>query len=176
MPQIPQQRNYQSPPGSGINDGALPQVFDTTWQGYTNLSAAQVAAFQAFPQDLLAYVSLRRWLAEESGITALGVPITTRASDQDKISQLKQGFDTGAITGTVSFSDAAGNTQTVNAAAATAIYTAVVQFVQSTYTAMANLKAGIKATPPTITKRSQIDAALAAIAPNSPSATNPGVP
>lgn len=163
---------YHSPPGSGGNDGALPTVYDPAWMRFTNLTPAQIVAFQGFPQDLLLYASTRRWLAEISGTTVSGIPLNTQDRDQAKVSQLKQAFDAGVIAGgTVSFSDATGNIQTVNAATATALYAAIVAFVQSTYTTYANLFAGINAK--TITTRKQIDAAYAAIAPNSPSTTNP---
>ena len=149
----------------------VPMAYDPTWQTYTNLTPAQIAAFQSFPEDLLIYANTRRWMAEISGITVGGVPLTTQDRDQSKIAQLKQAFDNGTLTNPVPFSDASGATQTVDAAAATALYTAVVRFVEATYTALATLKVGIANA--TITSRKQIDAAYAAIAPNSPSATHP---
>jgi hypothetical protein len=163
---------YQSPLGSGGNDGVLPKTYDPAWQAYVNLTPAQIFAFQSFPKDLVKYASLQRWRAEISGITIAGIPLTTQWSDQQKISALKQAFDAGAIS-QVSFFDADGNVQSVNAAAATAVFTGVVQFVQSTYNTLATLVAGINAATPTVTTRKQIDTAIAAVAPNSPSATNP---
>ena len=62
---------YQSPPGSGGNDGALPTTYDPAWQTYTNLTQAQIAAFAHFPQDLLIYAHQRRW---EAQITILQPP------------------------------------------------------------------------------------------------------
>jgi hypothetical protein len=165
--------SYQSPPGSGGNDGALPKVWDPGYQNYINLTPQQVVAFQSMPQALLLYAGTRRWMAEISGTTVAGVPLTTQDRDQSKISQLKQAYDTGVKTGTTSFSDAVGNTQVVDAAAVTAIYTGIVLFVDATYETYATLKAGIKAAQPTITTRKQIDTAYAAISPNSPSATKP---
>ena len=162
---------YESPAGSGKNDGHLPTVYVQGWNKFDNLTPAQVVAFQSFPPDLIDYAGQRRWLAEISGVTVAGVPLTTNDRDQAKIGQLKQAFDNGALTGTVAFSDAAGNTQTVDATAATAIYRGVVTFVQSTYSTYAQVKAGVSSS--TITTRKQIDAAYALIAPNSPSATNP---
>jgi hypothetical protein len=152
------------------NGPAEPTAYDSTWQIYTNLTAAQIAWFESQPADLLNYASTRRWLAEISGTTVAGVPLGTQDRDQAKIAQIKQAFDNGALTGSVSFSDAAGNTQSVTAAMATQIYNGVVAFVQGTYMAYAALKAGIQATPPTVTSRAQIDAAFAEIAPGSPSA------
>ncbi len=165
------ERDYQSPPNSGGNDGALPTVYVPQWNGYTNLSEAQKTAFRGFPQDLMVYSQLRRWGAEISGTTVAGIPLTTQDRDQQKIAALKQAFDTGVIS-SVQFFDASGAVQTVNAAAATAIYSGVVTFVQSTYTTAATLQAQILAK--TVTTRAQIDAAYAAIAPNSPSAQGVG--
>lgn len=167
----PLSRLYESPANSGGNDGALPSVYDPTWQSYTNLTPSQILAFQAFPQDLVFYVRSRRWMAERSGVTVASVPLTTSEGDQAKVAQLKQAFDTGAVVGTVDFFDANGTVHAVDAAAATAIYRGVVSFVQQTYSTAANLVAGINSK--SIATRKQIDAAYAAIAPNSPSATNP---
>ena len=41
---------YQSPPGSGGNDGALPTAYDPKWQFWTNLTPAQIEKFQSFPE------------------------------------------------------------------------------------------------------------------------------
>lgn len=160
---------YQSPPGSGGNDGVLPTVWDPLWANYDNLTLQQITAFQNMPPALLRYLAQMRWQAEISGVTLNAIPLTTQDRDQQKIAGLKQAFDNGAITGTVAFSDAAGNTQIVDATATTAIYRGVVTFVQQTYATAASLKAAINATPPTVTTRVQIDQAFAAIAPNSPS-------
>ncbi len=168
------ERFYQSPPDSGNNDGALPKSYDPLWQGYTNLTQAQVAAFKSFPEDLAIHLKFRRWQAEISGTTVGGIPLSTQDRDQLKIAALKQAFDTGALTGTIPFFDAAGNVHVVDAAAATAIYNGVVAFVAQTFKTAAQLDAAVKAASPTITSRAQIDAAYAAIAPNSPSAKGVG--
>lgn len=161
-PQIPQ-RLYTGP--------VVPLTYDPSYQTFTNLTPAQIVAFESFPQALSFYLRDRRWKAEISGFTFHGIPLTTLDRDQAKVGQLKQGFDTGAITGTVPFFDAAGNVQIVDSATASAIYNAVVNFVQLTFSVAASLQTGIG--NGTITTRLQIDQALAAVAPNSPSATNP---
>lgn len=168
-------RTYFSPPNSNGNDGALPTVYDSNWQAFNNLTPQQVLAFQSFPQDLVKYAANQRWLAESSGVTIGGISVTTMDRDQAKVAQLKQAFDNGAIppTTVIPFFDANGNIQSVNAAVATILYNGVVAFVESTFKTAATLVAGINATPATITTRKQIDAAYAAIAPNSPSATTP---
>lgn len=161
---------YQSPPNSGSNDGAAPQNYDPLWQAFVNLTPSQILAFQSFPQDLIKYTSIRRWQAELSGVTVGGIPLTTDSESQSKISQLKQAFDTGAIS-QVSFKDATGNFHSVDLAAATAVYTGVVQFIQALRDAEATIVTGINGS--TITTRKQIDAAIGPLAPSSVSATNP---
>ncbi len=55
--------NLQAAPqvnrNSGLN-GALPNAYDSNWQLYTDLTPAQIAAFQAMPewQNFLNYVAL----------------------------------------------------------------------------------------------------------------------
>lgn len=146
---------------------AIPTQYDPGWRRFTNLTPAQITSFEQFPQALLLYASQRRWQAEISGTTVGGIALTTQLQDQQKIAGLKQAFDAGVLTSTPFF-DAAGNIQTVNAVAFNAIYAAVVQFVDVTYQTAAQLVVGIKGG--TITTQAQIDAAYAAIAPNSPSA------
>lgn len=163
---------YESPPGSGNNDGALPSAFIPGWWTFKNLTADQVLAFQGFPQDLLQYLASRRQLAEWSGVTVAGIPLLTQDKDQAKVDQMMHAFDRGVIT-TQPFFDGVGNVHVVNAAQASMIYSAVVGFVSQTFVVAKQLFDGITATPPTITTRKQIDAELAVVAPNSPSATNP---
>jgi hypothetical protein len=49
-PTIPPPLLYQSPSGSGSNDGALPTHYDPKWQLWTNLTKEQIEKFQSFPQ------------------------------------------------------------------------------------------------------------------------------
>lgn len=156
------QKFYQSPPGSNGNDGALPTTWDADWQVFTNLTTPQIAAFQGMPQDLLFYAAHRRWVKEISGTTVKGIPVGTQDRDQAKISQLKQAFDAGALSGVVAFNDAAGKTQMLDADGVTALYYAIISFVQKTYSAFASLKSGIAAK--TISSRAQVDAAYENIA------------
>lgn len=145
-------KQYSGPP--------IPVTYDPLWTLFTNLTPEQVAAFQSFPQDLLKYAKPRRWLAETSGLTLNGIPIATQDRDQQKIAMLKQALDDGVLTGNIQFFDGAGNVQVMTPAQVTAMYTAVVKFVEATYDTAATVVAGIKAG--TITTRKQIDAAYAA--------------
>jgi hypothetical protein len=179
---MPIQNLYQSPAGSNGNDGALPAAYVPGWQAYTNLTTPQIAAFQAFPQDLTIYASSRRWLAEISGTsvtyapTGAAAPVTIPLDTGDRsktlLIGLRQAADDGLVTSTA-FADTAGNFHTVDAAGIKAVHQAVMSFVQALFMAQTQLAAGIKAKPPTISTRSQIDAAYGSLAPNSVSATNP---
>jgi hypothetical protein len=171
------------PPPKLYTGPTVPIAYDPAWQTYTNLTPAQIAAFQAFPQDLLKYASSRRWLAETSvlpvTVTLLGVPtvlqIDTSDRGQARIDKLSRKWAANA-TATTTFVDATGTPYALNAAAIIAIDNAVTNLIEVLFTAYGQLMAGINAATPTITKRSQIDAAYATIAPNSPSAKNPGTP
>lgn len=162
------------PPSNVLYTGpVVPTVWDPGWRRFTNLTAAQILVFQGFQQDLLLYAAQRRWLAEISGVNVAGIPLNTQDRDQSKIGQLKQAFDNGTLPNAtpVNFFDATGAVHAVDAVAATAIYQGIVDFVQNTYAVAANMVAGINIG--SITTRKEIDAAYAAIAPNSPSALNP---
>lgn len=41
---------FQSPPGSGGNDGAMPLSYDMRWQYFTNLTPDQIGWFKAQPE------------------------------------------------------------------------------------------------------------------------------
>jgi len=60
---------YQSPPGSGANDGALPKVYDPDWQLFVNLTPDQIRAFQNFPPDLQKYTLAQVWILQAGGAT-----------------------------------------------------------------------------------------------------------
>jgi hypothetical protein len=177
MPNIPQ-RLYQSPPGSGQNDGTLPQVYDVTWQTYTNLTPAQIAAFKSFPQFLNFYAGLRRWLAEISGtaVTYNSVLIPLATDDRSKllVAAMRQAVDDGLIA-TAAFVDVSGNSHTLDVNGVKAVHQAIMGFVQALFAAHVSVIVGINATPQTITNPLQIDAVFAPLAPNSPSALNPGL-
>lgn len=73
-PVDPKLRNpYQSPPGSGANDGKPPTAYDVGWQKYTNLNSEQIAAFQGFPQDLQFYATQKGWQLEQKGFSTSGI-------------------------------------------------------------------------------------------------------
>lgn len=50
---------YQSPPGSGGNDGAMPTAYNFNWQYFTNLTPAQITWFESQPDwaDFVAAVT-----------------------------------------------------------------------------------------------------------------------
>lgn len=47
---------FESPPGSGGNDGAMPTSYNFNWQFFTNLTTSQIAWFRAQP-DWAAFVT-----------------------------------------------------------------------------------------------------------------------
>jgi hypothetical protein len=67
-------RRVQTPPKLYAGP-AIPIEWDPNWQTYTNLTKAQIAAFQAMPQDLTFYVQHKSWLSAEPP------PHTARSSD-----------------------------------------------------------------------------------------------
>lgn len=161
----------------------VPTAYDPTWQTYTNLTQAQKVAFQSFPQALQIYALIRRGLAESSTLPAsialtsgaqpIAVTLTASANDKADLLGLVSDYNSGLLTGTMSFVDASNTVRTIDSTGATALYAAVSGFVKALWQAATTLMAGINASPPTVTTRAAIDAVYAPIAPNSPSATNP---
>jgi hypothetical protein len=173
------------PPGiiSSLN-GALPTQYDPGWQSYTDLSVEQIAAFQAFPQDLTKYIGIRRWQTEinawpagskpayitlptvAANPTISGMQLATDALSQQRIAALKQAIDNGAVAPSaiqrVPFLAVNGVYQ-LTASDVTALYSYVVRYVQATYSVAATLLAQVNATPQTLTTRAPVDAAFAAI-------------
>lgn len=116
-PVDPRLRNpFQSPPGSGDNDGADPTAYDVSWQKFTNLKPNQITAFESFPQDLQYYATQKGWEFEQKGFSTSGINKT---------------------------------------------------YVTAMRAAVDTLVAAINASSPTVTSRTQIDAALAAVPPPS---------
>jgi hypothetical protein len=72
--QPPPVTKFESPIGSGGNDGATPTAYDPLWQYFTNLTPAQIAAFQAMPEWA---VFLAKVQADPSG-TSIPVPAPTQ--------------------------------------------------------------------------------------------------
>jgi hypothetical protein len=144
---------------------AVPTSYDPSWQLFVNLTPAQIAAFQAFPQDLTKYVGIRRWQTEIAGITLpTGVRLATDQTSQSKIAALKQAIDNGTVNSTGVFPFLAlDGVHQLSAADITVLYGFVVRYVQATYVVAASLLAGVNAIPQTITTRAQVDAAFAAI-------------
>jgi hypothetical protein len=171
---------YQSPPGSGSNNGALPKVYDPNWQRYKNLTPAQVVAFQSFPQDLMKYAILRRWLTSLSGTTASVTPIgafvpiiiqlKTDGDSMRNTIAMRQAIDDGLIT-TIPYADINNNPIMLDATNAKMVHQAMAAFLANIFNAYAQIVRGINRS--TITTRKQIDAIYAPLAPNSPSGLNP---
>lgn len=156
------QKSYTGP--------AVPTAYEASWQTYTNLTQPQIAAFQAFPADLVKYASFKRWAKEVSPLTISdnanatvnGVVLDMGSESQRYMSDAKQAFDNGTLTGSISF-NAKDGAHTFNAADIASIYAAKTERIQETRTALGTLVVGINAAPPTITSRAQIDAAFAVL-------------
>jgi hypothetical protein len=166
-----------TPKFSSLN-GNLPTVYDPQWPVYTDLSPAQIDAFQSFPEDLSKYATQRRWMAELTGTSvtlspAVTIPLDTSDRSKILIMGIRQALDDGLLT-QAQFKDVSGTVRMLDATGIKAVQGAVLGFVNALFVAEATLLAGITATPPTITSRSQIDAAYAKIAPKSPSALGQG--
>jgi hypothetical protein len=104
----------------------------------------------------------KRFATETGGITANGISIPTDRMTQ---AQLTGAYNYLQVvpSATINWKLADGTFVNLNAAAITAIATAVAAHVQACFAAEASLAAGIDASPPTITTTAQIDVALAAV-------------
>lgn len=73
MQRLPPPRTPQSPINivSGLN-GAIPTVWDSNWQLYTDLSSAQIAAFQAMSEWQTFVTSFQDWENSLSNIFLVG--------------------------------------------------------------------------------------------------------
>jgi hypothetical protein len=154
MPPQQARRDYTGP--------AVPTTYDPLWGLFQNLTPSQVLAFQSFPQDLASYAAIKRWNKEFSTFTVTigGNTFPVDMSDRglSRVTMLKTGA--AAI---VNFYATDGNVYTLSAVQITQMLNAMNTRVQNTYSTLATLLNGINATPATITARSQIDAAFAAI-------------
>jgi hypothetical protein len=163
---------------SSLN-GALPTVYVQNWGSFTDLTSAQILAYQAFPQDLIAYIRIRRWhweicatsttgpppfitLPASAGALA-GIQLLTDQASQAKVAALKQAIDNGAVIdqGQGFPFLAVDGVHMVSAADITAIYGYLIRWVQQTYGIAAQLIAQV--TSQGITTRAPIDAAFAAM-------------
>jgi hypothetical protein len=138
-----------------VPDGALTSAVkaimaDTSW-----LAAAARARLKAHAGE-------KRFATETGGITANGISIPTDRMTQ---AQLTGAYNYLQVvpSATINWKLADGTFVNLNAAAITAIATAVAAHVQACFAAEASLAAGIDASPPTITTTAQIDVALAAV-------------
>lgn len=149
---------------SGLN-GALPTKYDPLYRTYSDISAAQIAVFEAFPQDLIKYAGTRRWQKEIAGIMVNGMAVSTAEADRSLLNGLAITAQRSPPDKTFSFTDN-GVAYTLTSAQALALFDAVSGYIQACRSAEATLIAAINPTPPvqpTVTSRAQIDAAFAAI-------------
>jgi hypothetical protein len=156
---------------------SIPTVYDPNWGGFDNLTPSQILWFESQPQDLIKYTNVRRSAAEQSGTSVtftptgaqapVTIPLNMQGDSKVNAIGMRQGVHDGLLT-QISFIDNAGNVQTVDVAGAKAVHQAMFGFVAALNNAAATLINGVNAK--TVTSRTQIDTAFAAIAPNSPSA------
>lgn len=149
---------------------AIPTVWDPNWPNYVDLTTAQVAAFEAFPQDLIRYAGTIRWYYEIRSfpqsssmpnpyITVAGITVVTNTDNLTKITALAldaqlNNADTYSIT-------VNGTVFNLNATQAIALFNGVRAYVQQCRNIEAQMINGINAN--TITSRSQIDTAFAVL-------------
>lgn len=166
--------------GNPYTGPAVPIAWVADWNLYTNLTPAQVLAFQTFPQDLTIYAATRRWAAETTilpvQLTLAGNPVTLQVDMSDRgqarIDKLCRKWAANA-TATTQFVDTTGTVYALNAANLMALDNAVTNYIEALFTAYASNIAAINAL--TLTTRKGIDAVYAAIAPNSPSGLAPSL-
>jgi hypothetical protein len=164
-------------------NGAIPTVYDPKWPSYIDLSPAQIAAFQAFPQDLTNYVGNLRWWWEISSVpsdgsagttpyitipaghgTISGMQVMTDDRSKQLLAGLKQALDAGVLTvppGGFPFITGNG-VYMLSAQDVTNLSGFVARWVQASFMTAATLLAGINAIPQTITTRAQVVAAFKA--------------
>ena len=153
----------------------IPTAYDSNWQMFNNLTKAQVQWFQSQMQWLIYYAKQRTQNAVLTGtnITISGKTIPLR-SDRDSVQiamSMRQAIDEGLIS-SASFFDGNEKPQTLDAASYKAAHKALVGFISAITNLGVSLVNDINAG--TVTSMAQIDAAIAAIAPNSPSAKGNG--
>lgn len=158
---------------------AIPTTWDPSWNSFTNLTPAQIAAFQAFPQDLTLYTSSQRWQFENrmfaanrvplpnNYVTIGGVPVYPSADNIGKITAMALDAQMNAAdsyTFTVSAPPPTvglATVYTLTAAQAIALFSGVRAYVQQCRDIEGQLVNGINGG--TITSRAQIDAAFAGL-------------
>lgn len=140
----------------------LPTAYDSTWQGYSNLTPAQQAWFRSQPQWLAYYLGYKRWIKEIGGITVNGMPIDTTDPSRSLIDGLgiramrdQQTNPSAIYTFTLR-----GKATQLNVTQALGLFDSVSGFIQACRAAEGNLLGQIGTM---ITSEAQIDTALAAI-------------
>lgn len=112
--------------------------------------------------DLLGYARAKRWAAEVGGVTYDGARYAT--DDRSKLlisgAVAAAGRDSNYAT---PWFTADGAVKVLNAAGIVALSTAVLDHVNDTFKVLANVAAGIAASPPTVTTLAAIDEAFAAL-------------
>lgn len=147
---------------SGLN-GTIPTQYDPIWPVYTDLNAVQIAAFQAFPQDLINYTSIKRWQKEIAGMVLNNMTIVLDATGLALLSGLaiRAQRDQSANASTSYTFTSQGNCITLSPSQALALFDAVSVFIQQCRSAegviVGNINSGL------ITSRSQVDSDLSSI-------------
>lgn len=160
-------RFYQSPPGSGSNDGATPSVYNPKWQLFRNLSPNQIAWFSSQPQFLIFYAGDLRFKKEVGSLgpqlTVGGIPIST----DDRTLSFINGLAIAATrdqqnnpSATYSFA-ANGQAYTITVVQALALFDGTRAYLHDIRATEAQMVSGINGA--TITSTAQIDAAYAGI-------------
>lgn len=152
--------------------GAIPElVVDITeaqWReliehaGARRWDGADVVPYAPEPEplDLSAYARQRRWEIETGGIVVAGASIRTDEQSQAKISGAVQLLDKDPTLTEIDWEAQEGEWVTVDAAMMQAIGIAVGRHVQTCFSALRDVQAGIAGG--TLTTTAQIDAAFAA--------------
>lgn len=161
-----------TPPLSTIYTGpTIPPAYDPRWPSFTNLTPAQIAVFQSFPEDLIKYLGQMRWQYEIRAfpasmnpqpnpyITIGGIPIYTLPNNLTLITALA--VDAGLNPGDTYNFTVGGVVYNLTAAQAVGLFNGVRSYIQQCRDVEATCINGINAK--TITSRAQIDAALAAL-------------
>lgn len=149
---------------------------DGTWTDTMDTEArtvTRVAGIEPLPppsvDDLLAHAAQRRWEVETGGITVAGAPIRTDEKSQNKITGAVILLDKDQALDEVDWEAQPEVWVTADRATMEAVGLAVGRHVQACFSALRQIQAAIRATPPTITTLAEIDAAFAAaVAPPPP--------
>ncbi len=156
-PLRPFEKLFESPVGSGGNDGVLPPTYDPQWQFFRNLTPNQIAWFQAQPDWLVFYASTSGWHKEINGITVDGVSVETDAHS----AAILYGHDVQASIDPASTTYITRHGRAITAAQATTMATALNSHIQNCRTVTKQIITGIKSNK--IKSMEDISTALAKI-------------